>query len=142
MGETESEAAVQFVMNFARRWGEPGFIEHELPSLLTDDFERQDRRRLVGVPGRVGRSEYLRQQQTFFDLGSGRPTIERQEILATRGERLVASRSIIVYPNGSETPLVVLRRLDPTCERCELLILFDNVGEALRELTRLARLLT
>ena len=107
--------------------------------MLTDDFERQDRRRLVGVPGSVGRAEYLRQQQTFFDLGSGRPKIVPIEFLATRGERLIAGRVSIAYPDGSETQLASVHRLNVACDKCELLIIFDPEGidEVMAELERL-----
>jgi hypothetical protein len=121
------------------RWREADFIVRELRPLLTDDFVRVDHRRLVGVPGAVGPDEYVEQQLSFAEPGTERPTPQLLGVLGTRGNRCIATRSRLVYPNGTASDMITVRAFDAAVERCARLVIFDadDIESALVELDRL-----
>ena len=131
---------MRWIRDFAARWHDPEFIKRELRSLLTDDFRRVDHRRLIGVPGEIGPEEYVEQQMSFSEVGAGRPTVELLGVLDTRGERCVAMRSRIVYPDGAATEMITVRTFDAAVKKCARLVIFDwdDVTSALDELERQA----
>lgn len=131
---------MRWVRDFAARWHDPSFIARELRSLLTDDFVRVDHRRLVGVPGAVGPEEYVEQQMSFSEVGTERPTVELFGVLGTRGDRCVAMRSRVVYPDGAASDMITVRTFDAAVRKCARLVIFDaeDVESALAELERQA----
>ena len=140
MEEGDVRPSVRWIYDFASRWHDPDFIKRGLRPLLTDDFVRVDHRRLVGVPGAVGPDEYVQQQKSFAEADSERPTVEVLGVLGTRGDRCVAMRSRIVYPDGAASDMITVRTFDAPVERCARLVIFDSedVELALEELERQA----
>lgn len=139
MGLEVSNASLRFVHCFADRWGDPEFFDHELADMLTDGFVREDRRRLVGVPGEVGRAEYIEQQKVFAKLGHGNAVLDIVDELGTRGERLAATRGRIQYGDGVTIEVLAVWQLDVSLERGERLVVFDSddAAAALTEIDRL-----
>jgi len=137
--EEDVRPSERWVREFVARWREPDFIARELRTLLTDDFVRVDHRRLVGVPGAVGPDEYVEQQLSFAEPGTERPTPELLGVLGTRGNRCVATRSRVVYLNGTASDMITVRAFDAAVEKCARLVIFDadEVDSALQELDRL-----
>ena len=139
MGLAGSNASLRFVHGFADRWGDPDFFDNELADMLTGDFVREDRRRLVGVPGEVGKAEYVEQQKVFAKLGHGSATLDIVDELGTRGERWAATRGRIQYGDGLAIEVLAVWQLDLALARGERLVVFDSddIVAALTEIDRL-----
>ena len=89
----------------------------------TDDFVREDRRRLVTIPA-ASFEEFIESLRTYWELGSGAPSFSVSEVIAVRGERLVLFRSRIAFDDGRSTEsLVVLGHDDQM--RAEFATMFD-----------------
>lgn len=134
-----SNASLRFVYAFVDRWGDPEFFGNELANMLSDDFVREDRRRLVGVPGVVRKTEYIEQQKMFAKLGHGKATLDIVDELGTRGERWAATRGRIRYGDGMAIEVLAVLQLDAFLERGERLVVFDSdePAAALAEIDRL-----
>ncbi len=105
---------------------------------VADDFRRDDRRRLVGLPD-DGAKGFVDGIQALFDVGSGTPSFSVVRIVATRGERLALAHNKIEYPDGVAIELLSLVRLTADLDRMDREVDFDvdDLEAALAELDRL-----
>lgn len=110
----------------------------EMRDAVTDDFRREDRRRLVGLPDN-GAEGFVDGIEALFELGRGTPTFSVVQIVATRGQRLALAHNRIEYPDGIAIELLSLVQLAADLGRMEIEIDFDvdDVEAALAELDRL-----
>lgn len=109
-------------------------IGKELPiealrSALTDDFRRDDRRRLIALPDHGPRG-FLEGIESFFELGLGEPTFGVVRVVAVRGERLALTHVRIAYPGGEAIELLTLIQLANDLQRMEVEVDFDLEDEA------------
>ena len=65
-----------------------------IASILADDFCSDDRRRVTGAGTRRGRDAEIENMRVVADLGAARFTVE---VIATRGDRLVLTRTRISF---------------------------------------------
>jgi hypothetical protein len=109
--------------------------EEEFLAMISDDAVIRDHRRLVG--GTTGdKSTYVEEHHFFLEVGV---VDVAAETLAVRGERLVLSRVVGAYEDGSVRDMLVIGRLDASGSKFDLGIDFDSddVDTALAELDRL-----
>ena len=109
-----------------------------LPDRLSHDFVADDRRRIVGL-GTTNRRASLEGYGLLRDLG-GPVKVEVQEILGTRGKRLVALRVRHTFTDrGAEMESIWVIQYDRPVWLTERMVQFDSedVGPALAELDRL-----
>jgi hypothetical protein len=106
-------------------------------SRFTDDFVREDRRRLIAVPD-SDRNDWFDSISAYWDLGKGAPSFTVAEVLAVRGERLVLFRARVEYVDGSETEILIVYGLSADM-RGQRAVMFDveNLDAAFAELDRL-----
>ena len=103
----------------------------------TEDFVREDRRRLVSLPP-AGRREHLDLQLLWFELGDGRPMFDAS-VLAVRGEWLALVRASTQYSDGQGREALSVVVFDRSVERSSRHVHFDldDLDAALAELDRL-----
>jgi hypothetical protein len=107
---------------------------HEMiRSSFTSDFVYEDRRRGALFP--IMDAELVKEAfASFWDTGAGRPRFTVPEILAVRGERLVAARLVVDYDIGFVLEAIQMLQLDATVTRVQRAFDFDvddlDVGEA------------
>jgi hypothetical protein len=107
---------------------------------LTDDFLYHDRRSLPILP--VADAElFLEVVGSIWETGVGRPRLAVPEIVAVRGEDLVAGRIELDYGNGMITESVEVMLLDGSLKLLRRAADFDvdDIGAAVDELDRLHR---
>ena len=112
---------------------------HEMiRSSFTDDFVYEDRRRGALFPV-MGAGLVAEALGSFWDTGAGRPRFTVPEIVAVRGERLVAARLVVDYDNGFVLEAIQMLELDATVTRVQRAFDFDVdvVDTAIAELDRL-----
>ena len=109
----------------------------EYRARFADDFVREDRRRLVGVPS-SNREEWFESIQAYWKLGKGPPTFSVAEVLAVRGERLALYLARVEYEQGPATEMLIVFALSGDM-KAQRSVMFDadDVGAALAELDRL-----
>ena len=112
---------------------------HEMiRSSFTDDFVYEDRRRgaIFPVMGAELATEAL---ASIWDTGAGRPRFSVPEILAVRGQRLVAARLVVDYDIGFTLEAIQMLQLDATVTRVQRAFDFDvdDVDTVIAELDRL-----
>jgi len=112
---------------------------HEMiRSTFTSDFVYEDRRRGALFP--VMDAELVAEAlASFWDTGAGRPRFTVPEIVAVRGERLVAARLVVEYDNGFVLEAIQMLQLDATATRVQraLDVDVDDVDTVMAELDRL-----
>lgn len=91
---------------------------------LTDDFRRDDRRRLIGLPDQ-GPAGFVDGIRSFFELGFGQPTFSVVRVMAVRGERLALTHVRIEFPGGETMEWLTLVQLAADLERMEVEVDFD-----------------
>ena len=114
---------------------------HEMiRSSFTGDFVYEDRRRgaLFPIMGAELAAELI---ASIWDTGAGRPRFTVPEILAVRGERLVAARLVVDYDIGFALEAIQMVQLDATVTRVQRGFDFDvdDVDTVIAELDRLHR---
>jgi hypothetical protein len=122
----------------AERWHRPEYLESDASDDLAGDFVREDRRRLVGVPGFADASEYIEQQKLWSELGHGPHTLHIDEVIGHRDDRWVGVRLRIAYEDGFAIEVLAVFQFDEAVERTERMVVFDpdDVEGALAELDR------
>jgi len=105
---------------------------------VTDDFRRDDRRRLVALPD-DGAQGFVDGIRSLFELGLGNPTFSVVRVVAIRGERLALAQNKIEYSGGAAIELLSLVRLAADLTRMEAEVTFDLADEktAIAELDRM-----
>ena len=112
---------------------------HEMiRSSFTDDFVYEDRRRGAIFPimsAELGAEAFA----SIWDTGAGRPRFTVPQILAVRGERLVAARLVVDYDIGFALEAIQMLQLDATVTRVQRAFDFDvdDVDTVIAELDRL-----
>ena len=112
---------------------------HEMiRSSFTGDFVYEDRRRGAIFPimgAELGAEAFA----SFWDTGAGRPRFTVHQILAVRGERLVAARLVVDYDIGFVLEAIQMLQLDATVTRVQRAFDFDvdDVDTVIAELDRL-----
>lgn len=96
---------------------------------LTDDFRRDDRRRLIALPDH-GAAGFVEGVRSFFELGLGEPTFGVVRVVEVRGQRLALTHVRIAYPGGEAIELLTLVQLADDLERMEIEVDFDLEDEA------------
>ena len=71
-----------------------------MASILADDFCSNDRRRVTGAGTRRGRDAEIENMRVVADLGA-KFTVE---VIATRGDRLVLTRTRISFDQQARVP--------------------------------------
>jgi len=109
-------------------------------SSFTGDFVYEDRRRGALFP-MMGAELVAEAMASFWDTGAGRPRFTVSEILAVRGERLVAARLVVDYDIGFVLEAIQMLQLDATVTRVQRAFDFDvdDVDTVIAELDRLHR---
>lgn len=104
---------------------------------FADDYVREDRRRLVGVPS-SDREDWFESIQAYWELSKGPPTFSVAEVVAVRGERLVLFLARVEYEQGPSTEMLIVYGLSVDM-RAQHSVMFDtdDVDAALAELDRL-----
>ena len=114
---------------------------HEMiRSSFTDDFVYEDRR--LGALFPIMDAEVTEEAvASFWDTGAGRPRFTVPEIVAVRGERLVAARLVVDYENGFVLTAIQMLQLDATLTQVQRAFDFDvdDLDAAIAELDRLHR---
>lgn len=106
-------------------------------SRFADDFVREDRRRLIGVPD-SDRDDWFESILAYWDLGKGAPSFRVAEVLAVRGDRLVLFRSHVGYEDGSAIEQLIVYGLSADMRvRHAVMFDVDNLDAAFAELDRL-----
>jgi hypothetical protein len=110
----------------------------DVRAFITDDFVHEDRRRGVSFPT-VDAGSHQRFVDSAWQTGAGRPRFEVSEILAVRGDRLVAALIRIDYGNGMLLEAIHVFALDATLRLGQREVDFDHddVDGAIAELDRL-----
>mgnify|MGYP001814588548 CR=1 FL=1 len=104
----------------------------------TEDFVRQDRRRLVALP-EVDRHGFIEQILAWSELEDGKPIYTPLVVLGVAGDRCVAMRIRIGFATGNGVDLIHVVCFDRLVERMHRIVSFDpdDVDAALAELERL-----
>jgi hypothetical protein len=104
---------------------------------FTDDYVREDRRKLVGISS-SGAREMLENALLWFDLGDGKPILT-VEVVAVRGDRLVLARLHVGYRDGDATGVLSVTQFDEAVEKTQRAVRFDpdDLDAALAELDKL-----
>jgi len=121
-------------------WHRPEYLASEAADQLTDDFVREDRRRLVGVPGLVDGPTFIEQQWAWLELGHGPHSFHVDEVIGQRSDRWVVVRLRIAFEDDYAVEVLVVWQYDKAVVRLERMIVFDadDVDSALGELDRLS----
>ena len=109
----------------------------EQPDVVTSDFVLDDRRTL-GL-GEVEHDVAMAYSAAAWNVDAGRPRLQVEKLVGTRGERLVAAQVDTVYEDGSESSALMVWRLGPNLRDLNLCVMFDldDVDAATAELDRL-----
>jgi len=107
---------------------------------VTDDFVYSDRRSGPSFPD-VDAEGVVRFFATIWETGAGRPRWVLHEILAIRGERIVAGVIEVDYGNGMIVDTIEVVELDSSVRRLQRVVDFDadDIDGAIAELDWLAR---
>jgi hypothetical protein len=138
-GEPRNAASEAVRAGFANmtRLRELGDTEmRQFRNRFADDYTREDRRRLVGVPS-SGREDWFESIQAYWELGMGPPTFSVAKVLAVRAERLVLFLARVEYPQGPATEMLIVYGLsvDGKAQR-SVMFDADDIDAALAELDR------
>jgi hypothetical protein len=109
-----------------------------LSATLSDGFVREDRRRLIGL-GVEDRETFVASSLALGDLGRGRPETSIVQVLAVRGEALVAAWGRSQYVDGTAIDVLMVVQFGVADWQLERIVLFDPDDEraTLDELDRL-----
>jgi hypothetical protein len=115
------------------RLGDPDFLDNEYPSLIADNFHREDRRRLITLPP-TRSTDTIDAVREWHDMAPGSARFSVEEVIAHRGRRLGLSRNRI-HVEDDFTELLSLVQLD-ACDLIESVVWFDvdDREQALHEL--------
>ena len=101
-----------------------------------DDFVREDRRKVVGLPP-ANAEEYVAAMAEYFSVDDGRaPEFFVDSIVAVRGNQLVLARLRIDFASGWSSDFLVVLQHDVTMGRMQKAVRFDldDVEAAMTEL--------
>jgi hypothetical protein len=109
-----------------------------MPSWMTDDFVRQDRRRLVATPESNG-SEFVENVRAWFSVGAGTPRFRVAEVYAVAGDRCVTHRVSIDFDGSFASDMIHSIRCNASVDKMQKIVTFDpdDLDAALAELERL-----
>ena len=135
-----TNAAAERVRDVALRLSDWNYVCNEFRGTLSDNYSREDRRRLVALP-RADADEYVEQFKSWFSLLDGAPTFSIEEIIAVRGDRLVAYRGRTTYADGSYSDINAVLLADEAVAQADREIQFDvdDVSSLMAEVDRLDR---
>jgi hypothetical protein len=107
--------------------------------LIADNFLREDRRSVVGLP-ETDADGWIDQLLALHDLGSGSPRVWLDEVVAVRGERLVLYWVCLEYRDSWTTRMLAISQFDTRADLLERFITFDpeDLDAAVDELDRLS----
>lgn len=127
--------AVERLRSITSRWTDWETLNVEWEGWYTEDFVREDRRRLINMP-LADRATYLEHSRVWFELADGRPTFSVEHVVAIRGERLVAWTIEASYESAPSVRAVIVTQFDSAVLRVERQVHFDleDVDAALAEL--------
>jgi hypothetical protein len=109
----------------------------EILAWYTDDFVRQDRRRLIGAP-EVDAAGFVGQILSWFEIEDGRPVFSPVAIIAVAGERCAALQMRIGFVGDRGVEMIHVVVFDELIQRQQRVVSFDvddhdsAVGELLR----------
>lgn len=88
----------------------------------------------------TGRDGFISQLLAWLETGHGAPSFHTDEIIETRGERLMLCRIRVSLPTGQSSELLQIYRYDEAVERLELFIAYDvdDIDAARREFAEIA----
>ena len=138
MSDEPRNAASEIIRRWAAWLSDRDFVAREITTVITPDFVRYDRRRLVAVPP----ADATAWVDAIFEVGELTeqwPTYEVIEILAVRGDRACASRCVVRYGDRAEALLVTVSIFDEKLQRLHRHYIFDpeDIELAIEELDRL-----
>lgn len=92
---------------------------------MTEDFVREDRRRLIGLPP-ADRAQFSEQVLAWRDIADGKPTFRVPEVVAVAGDRLVLLVVSIEYASGQSVEMLQVVQFDDAVDRQQRIISFDG----------------
>lgn len=138
MGDEPRNAASEFTRRWAAWLSDRDFVAREITTLITPDFVRYDRRRLVAVPP-AGATAWVDELFEIAEPTEQWPTYELIEIVAVRGDRACASRWVIRFGDRAEAHVVMVSIFEEKLQRLQRHYIFDpeDIEVAIEELDRL-----
>ena len=138
MDDEPANAAAEVVGRLVGLLNNDEFVRRNLLSMPAPGFIRHDRRRVTPQPPADGEGWVATLVNLAELLGEG-ATYQLREVVATRGERLVAVHTMGGVPGAAELEFIGVVGIDEELERIEIVTFFDpeDADLALAELDRL-----
>lgn len=135
MTSERSNAASERALSIVSTWADWETLTANWDRWYTEDFVRDDRRRLINMP-LADRSTYLEHSRIWFEIADGKPECFISQVLAVREQRLCAWIVEAPYRAAPSVHAVIVTQFDENVDRIEKQVHFDleDVGDAIAAL--------